>query len=222
MLNFLGARKAAVNLFQVDLDKLRNYLWYCYEQQWCWRWGCKRTHKSFELLKIWATSLKIGVKIAPKVAWLQKMAPKVCRKTNEDRFWKSHQSLNDLCGREFVGKSCTKNSSGMFGEIRAKILRNPKNLPAPKPMTKKHLSLRCSPFERTEGWMPRHASIIRRPCASVAFLGYGRHGSCHRRHFDGGAKITWQISKFVTCSFFNLFFTPNTTINCTATSIQRP
>jgi len=40
ILNFLGAGKAAINLFQVDLDKLRNYLWYCYEKQWCWRWWC--------------------------------------------------------------------------------------------------------------------------------------------------------------------------------------
>jgi len=28
-----------MNLFQVDLDKPWNYLWYCYEKQWCWRWG---------------------------------------------------------------------------------------------------------------------------------------------------------------------------------------
>jgi len=25
----------------------------------------------------------------------------------------------------------------------------------------------------------------------VAYLGYGRHGTCHGRHFDGGAKIAW-------------------------------
>jgi len=30
-LNFLGARIAAMNLCQVDLDKPWNYLWYCYE-----------------------------------------------------------------------------------------------------------------------------------------------------------------------------------------------
>ena len=38
----------------------------------------------FDLLKIW-------VRTPPKVAWLQKMAPKVCRKTHEDLFWRSHQ-----------------------------------------------------------------------------------------------------------------------------------
>jgi len=45
--------KAIINLFQVDLDKLRNYLWYCYEKQCCWRFkGCKRTPKSFDLLNL--------------------------------------------------------------------------------------------------------------------------------------------------------------------------
>ena len=57
---------------------------------------------------------------------------------------------------------------------------------------------------------------------AVAYLGYGRHGSCHGRHFDGGAKGAWQNSKCMTCSFFNLYCTPHTTINCTAASIQRP
>jgi len=56
---------------------------------------------------------------------------------------------------------------------------------------------------------------------AVAYLGYGRHGSCHGRHFDGGAKGAWQKSKFKTCSFFNLCCAPHTTINCTAASIQR-
>jgi len=57
---------------------------------------------------------------------------------------------------------------------------------------------------------------------SVAYLGYGRHGSCHGRHLDGGAKIAWQKLKFVTCSSFNHYFAPHTAINCTAASIQRP
>jgi len=29
----------------------------------------------------------------------------------------------------------------------------------------------------------------------VAYLGYGRHGTCHGRHFDGGTKIAWQKLK---------------------------
>jgi len=158
ILNFLGARKAATTMFQVDLNKLRNYLWYCYEKQWWWgcRW-CKHTRKSFDLMKIWATSLNIRVKMTPNVAWLQNMAPKVCRKTHEDLFaGHTKKGLNDLCGREFAGKSCTKTFQlfKKFGEIRAKILRIPKTLPAPKPMMKRPLRPRCFPFESTEGWMP--------------------------------------------------------------------
>jgi len=30
---------------------------------------------------------------------------------------------------------------------------------------------------------------------AVAYLGYGRHGTCHGRHFDGGAKIAWKKLK---------------------------
>jgi len=37
-----------------------------------------------------------------------------------------------------------------FGENRAKIRRNTKKLPAPKPLMKKHLRPRCSVSERTE------------------------------------------------------------------------
>jgi len=29
------------------------------------------------------------------------------------------------------------------------------------------------------------------PCA-MAYLGHGRHGTCHERHFNGDAKIVWQ------------------------------
>jgi len=30
---------------------------------------------------------------------------------------------------------------------------------------------------------------------TVPFLGYGRHGTCHGRHFGGGAKFAWQKLK---------------------------
>jgi len=84
--------------------------------------GCKRITKSCDLLKIWAKALKIRVKIAPNVVWLQKLAPKVCIKTHEELFLvvTPKRDLHDLCGRKFVSKSCTKNFSGKFGEIRAK------------------------------------------------------------------------------------------------------
>ena len=110
---FSGFRIAAINLFQVDLDKPLNYLWYCYEKQWCWRWECKQ--------------------------WC----------------WRSHQKRSSWSLWEKIcGKNCPKSFSGKFGEIRAKILRTLKNLPAPTPMMKRHLSLHCPSFERSEGEMP--------------------------------------------------------------------
>ena len=30
----------------------------------------------------------------------------------------------------------------------------------------------------------------------VACLGYGRHGTCHGRNFEGGAKVAWQKLEF--------------------------
>jgi len=75
--------------------------------QWCKRWGCrrcKRTPKSFDLLKIRAKSLKIwakSVKIwAKSLKIWAKMAPKICRKTSEDHFFAGHTTKT-------VGNSCT-------------------------------------------------------------------------------------------------------------------
>ena len=65
---------------------------------------------------------------------------------------RTEKGPHDLRGKEFVGKSCTKNFSWKFGEILAKILRHTKNFAAYTPVLKRHL--RCAPFERTEGWMP--------------------------------------------------------------------
>jgi len=115
----------AINLFQVDLDKPWNCLWYCYEKQWSWRRGCKdckRTPKSFDLLKIWTKAQRIRVKIAPNVVWLKKMAPKVCIKKTWRPFFggctkkRSSRSLWDkICSQKLH-----KKFSGKFGEIRAK------------------------------------------------------------------------------------------------------
>jgi len=52
--------------------------------------GCKRTPKSFDLLKIRAKSLKIWAKMVPNVVRLQNMAPNVFRKTSEDHIFESH------------------------------------------------------------------------------------------------------------------------------------
>jgi len=90
--------------------------------------GCKLTPKSFHLLKIWAKALKVRVKIAPNVVRLQKMAPKICINTRENLFLEvtPKTGLHDLYGRKFVGKSCPKNFSGKFGEIKAKSFAHPK------------------------------------------------------------------------------------------------
>jgi len=51
-------------------------------------------------------------------------------------FWRSSKS--DLCGRKYSHKVLPGNFSGKFREIRAKIVRTPKNWPAPTPMAWKH------------------------------------------------------------------------------------
>ena len=89
-------------------------------------------------------------------------------------FWRSYQKgLNDLCEREFVDKSCTKTLQWSLEKFGQKSFASPKIcLDAPKPMVERPLQPRCSPFERTEGWMPPPclhlpASLctFRRPCA---------------------------------------------------------
>ena len=45
------------------------------------------------------------------------------------------EDVHDLCGRKYSHKEMPENFSGKFGEIRSKIFRNPKNLPAPTPTT---------------------------------------------------------------------------------------
>jgi len=95
----------------------------------CWNWGAWVASASLKVLiwKIWARVLKIRVKMAPNVVWLQKVAPKVCRK-NMKTFFRSYTkkrfswSLWRIC----VGKSCTKNFSGKFLGKSGKILRTPK------------------------------------------------------------------------------------------------
>ena len=156
-----------MTVFQFDLDKLRNYLWYSYEKQWCLlEVGFKRTPKCFDLLKIWETSPKIRVKMAPNLAWLQKRRPSFAE-NHMKTFFGGHttKGLHDLRGREFVGKSCTKNFSWKFGEIRAKILRHTKIFPAVKPMMKRHLRPVAPLLKGQRDECLRHASIFRRPCA---------------------------------------------------------
>jgi len=37
----------------------------------------------------------------------------------------------------------------------------------------------------------RSCSVTMSDRSAMAYLRYGRHGTCHGRHFDGGAKIAW-------------------------------
>ena len=93
------------------------------------------------------------------IVWLQKMAPKVCRKTHEDLFGgHTKKGLNDLCGRECVGKSCTKNVLGKFGEIRDPS--QPQKFAYSSSYDEKSPPL--LPFWNDRGM---NASIFRRPCA---------------------------------------------------------
>jgi len=121
-----------------------------YYTQWCRRRGCrwcKRTPKSFDLVETRLKSLKIRAKsvktfanslqlrakmapnvcdlkeIAPNVLSFEKMAPKITRR----RFFFGGHPKCSLHAQK-------NNFSGKFEEIRAKILRTPKNLPAPAPM----------------------------------------------------------------------------------------
>jgi len=50
-------------------------------------------------------------------------------------------------------------------------------------------------LDRTIWKKSRHYQFDWVCAAPVAYLGYGRHGTCHGRHFDGGAKIAWKKVK---------------------------
>ena len=86
-------------------------VWYCYEKQWCWRWGCKCTPKSFaDLLKIWAKSLKILVKWRPMLFAIKIWHRRFTEKHMKTFFWSSHQKWfswslwEKICGQKFPKK----------------------------------------------------------------------------------------------------------------------
>ena len=71
----------------------------------------------------------------------------------------------NLCARNFVGKSCTKNVSGKFGEIREKILRAPKTCLLLHQSWKDTSDPIAPLLKGQRGKRSRHDSILRRPCA---------------------------------------------------------
>jgi len=107
-----------------------------YKLQYIQWYRCKRTPKSFDLSKIRAKSLKMRAKMAPNVVWFQKIAPNISRKTHEDLFGAhTKKGLHDLWSLwEKFCRQVPQNFSSKFRKILAKILRTPRNLPAPKPM----------------------------------------------------------------------------------------
>ena len=60
--------------------------------------------------------------------------------------------------------------------------------------------------------------MIRLP---VAYLGYGRHGTCHGRHVGGGAKTCLAKNKKFYLKFLECLFCAQLS-QCTAASTQRP
>jgi len=95
-------------------------------RQWCRRLGCrgcKRTPKSFDLLKIQAKSLKIWAKSlkiwAKSLKIWAKTAPDVCRKTSEDHFLGGHT-------KKTVSKSCTTIFWASLGKFGQKSFASPK------------------------------------------------------------------------------------------------
>ena len=72
-------------------------------------------------------------------------------------------------------------------------------------MTLFYLASRAAPSWYFRGGQ-KDCSLMLYP---VAYLGYGRHGTCHRRHFDGGRKNYLAKIKIFMYSFLNLYFAPH-------------
>jgi len=69
-------------------------------------------------------------------------------------FFEGHPR-NDLCVWKYSNKKLSKNFLGKSGEIRAKIFRTPKNLPAPIPMVPVH-NIQCA----VSKFMPRIDQLV--------------------------------------------------------------
>jgi len=129
-----------MTMIRFDLDKLQTFLWYCYEKQWCLL-ELGQAHPQ----KFWFAENLGNIPENPRENGAQpylisKHGAQGLQKITWRPFLEvTPKSLNHLRGRDFVGKSYTKNFSWKFGEIRAKILRHTKNSHAPKPMMKRHL-----------------------------------------------------------------------------------
>jgi len=102
---------------------------------WCRKRGCKRTPKSFDLVKIREKSLKIREKFVE--IWTKSLkAFTKSLKMWANPSWKDEQNGAQNNMKSFFWRSLSFMDffSGKFGRIRAKILRPPKNWPASTPM----------------------------------------------------------------------------------------
>ena len=86
--------------------------------QWCRKRGCRRTHKSFDLVKFLAKSVEIRAKMAPKMLWFEN--------NGAQNRMKISFGGNPKYGliRKFSHKKWPKHLSGKCGEIQAKIIHS--------------------------------------------------------------------------------------------------
>jgi len=77
-------------------------------------------------------------------------------------------------------------------------------------LMKKHLRPRCSPFERSEGTMPRHASILWRPCLHSLpgwnTLSAKQRSSQLQKYKAANLKTTQKLRMRIKCARNFLFF----------------
>jgi len=133
--------------------------------------GCKCTPENFDFLKVWAKALKIRVSMAPSVVWLQRMAPKVSKKTWRP-FFGGHTKKRSWWSlwEKICRQNCTKK---LFCQVWGNSGKNP-------PHSQKFTcSYTCDekvpppplpPLKGQRGKCSRPASILRRPCAYYSTL----------------------------------------------------
>ena len=117
-------------------------------------------------VKTFAKTLIIWAKMVPNVVWFEKKQRLTSAESHEILFLELIPKEGLL--EKMFAQKWSKNFSGKCGEIRAKILRTPKNLPAPAPMRK-----------TVAGWRPEHARLPVHASsrAATAFLEEESHRS---------------------------------------------
>jgi len=119
-----------MNLFQVDLGKPWNYLWYCYEKQRCWKRGCrgcKRTPPKFWFAENLGKSPENPGKNGAQRCLTLKNGAQGLHKNTWRPFWRLHHKEVFMI---FMGENLqAKVSQKLYGQVwgnSGKILRTPK------------------------------------------------------------------------------------------------